>query len=114
MKFIKAHDDDEVRLRDIVDRFENMYYHNGVTPATPGLFANVESYIYYSGTRHFNSNPFVFIFIDGSESVVLASSEFHAWAVRDGDVASVLPEPGVAWLFGSALILLGWLERKAH
>ncbi len=33
----------------------------------------------------------------------------NAWAVLDGSPFSV---PGAAWLFGSALELLGWMRRK--
>lgn len=35
-----------------------------------------------------------------------------AWAVVDGD-AALIPVPAAAWLFGSALGLLGWARRKA-
>jgi hypothetical protein len=39
-------------------------------------------------------------------------SYYNAWAVVDGDV-QVVPVPAAAWLFGSAVGLLGWVRRKA-
>jgi hypothetical protein len=39
-------------------------------------------------------------------------SVYNAWAVFDGDVQAVVPVPAAAWLFGSALGLMGWMRRK--
>ncbi|MGI9341257.1 MAG: DUF1566 domain-containing protein [Gammaproteobacteria bacterium] len=40
--------------------------------------------------------------------------ELHkAWAVVDGDALAPIPVPAAAWLFGSALVLLGRMRRKA-
>lgn len=38
-----------------------------------------------------------------------------AWAVHSGNVGAAAPEPAAAWLFCSALGLLGWIRRRrAH
>lgn len=41
-----------------------------------------------------------------------AFSGASAWAVADGDIA-IVPIPAAAWMFGSALGLLGWMRRKS-
>jgi len=70
---------------------------------------------YWSGTSY-APRPFRawrFSFGDGLQgpSVMYDAYNFHAWAVRSGDV---IPVPGAVWLLGSALGVLGAVRRKAR
>jgi hypothetical protein len=89
----------------------------GITASAPGLFTGLPVggglLVYWSGTEEDSLNAWAFDFDSGTESDGLKSSFYYGWAVRDGDVAaSVVPIPAAAWLFGSALGLLGWLKRR--
>lgn len=61
--------------------------------------------------------PYVFAFgiglqdYAGGTAGVPWDSTNRSWAVHDGDVG-VIPIPAAAWLFGSALGLLGWMRRR--
>jgi hypothetical protein len=92
-----------------------MYFHNGVTWANPEPFPGISNGVtYWGGADPFNPNPDIrrwFRFNDGAQGQSVESNLRWAWAVREGDVG-VVPVPGSAWLFGSALGLLGWLRRR--
>lgn len=80
-----------------------------------GLFTNLQSGYYWSGTEYAtNTNgAWSFNFNSGLQSHYNKSDNLlYALAVRSGDVAAV-PVPAAVWLFGSALGLLGWARRKA-
>lgn len=81
-----------------------------------GLFDNLESYNYWSGTEveydnffawSFNSQHGIQTLYDGKPN------EFYAWAVHEGDIAAV-PLPSALLLFSSALIALPRLAKKQH
>jgi hypothetical protein len=103
---------------------------SGSGTSNTGPFSNiqtssVENRYYWSATALAgNSSTHAWIFDFGVSTTQSASlqsnsnnpglSSFHAWAVRDGDVAAaVVPVPAAVWMFGSALGLLGWIRRKS-
>jgi hypothetical protein len=102
----------ELACRD--HEYAYLFNQYGISDVSPGLFTNVQSDHYWSGTG-FASRPddaWAFVFSVGQELLGDKSSHFfYAWAVRDGDVG-VVPVPAAVWLFGSALGLLGWIRRK--
>lgn len=76
-----------------------------------GPFSNVQTVAYYWSLPPIVSGhqaPFGrnFNFGRGAQLAVHRDGEYHVWAVRDGDIA-VVPVPGVGWLLGGALGLLG-------
>jgi hypothetical protein len=75
------------------------------------LFQNVSDF-YYSGTEYLPIPPsaWFFNFSLGHQSAVVKTADLYAWAVRDGDVATV-PLPATAWLFGSGLLGLVGVAR---
>lgn len=83
-----------------------------ISPFAPGPFTNL-GLLYWSGTEYApNTNSaWYFDFDFGSQLTTPKNSAFSAWAVRPGDIAPVPISPA-AWLFGSALGLMGWMRRK--
>ncbi len=87
---------------------------DGISSSSMGLFTNVQSDGYWSGTEYapLTSFAWYFDFHYGNQGSIFKSNSYYALAVRDGDIAAV-PVPAALWLFGSALGLLGWMRRKA-
>ena len=79
------------------------------------LFTNVQSYVYWSGSEYAPAPTFAWYFftINGTQNFYLKDDQYHAWAVRPGDVAAV-PVPGAFWLFGSAMVGLMGLKRRKN
>jgi hypothetical protein len=89
---------------------------DGISTSTPGLFTNLQPDFYWSGTEYApdpSNTAWVFNFDTGFQDGSPKSFDpgRYALAVRDGDIA-VVPIPAAAWLFSSALGLLGWLKRR--
>ena len=79
------------------------------------LFSNVQSNVYWSSSEY-APYPYLawnFITSNGFQATTFKSFQFHAWAVRPGDVAAV-PLPGAVWLFLSGLIGLMSLKLRRH
>jgi len=81
-----------------------------------GLFKNLQSPSYWSGTEWASnpSNVFSFGAADGSQNLgskPYGSSGYSAWAVRSGDVAAV-PEPEMWALLLAGVGLVGFASRR--
>jgi len=85
---------------------------SGITSGNPDPFVNVLFRRYWSGTQSADEMTEAWFhtmsFGDSREGPKTQTDP--AWAVHDG--RAVVPVPAAAWLFGSALGLLGWLRRR--
>ena len=100
----------EIACRDNELGYLNEYY--GISSVDQGLFSDVQSWFYWSGTAESGLNAWA-LQLGGTQGNTAKSQSFAAWAVMDGDVAaSVVPIPAAVWLFGSALGGLGWMRRR--
>jgi len=97
---------------------EHCYMHqiSGVTSSTPGPFSNIQPWRYWSGTENILNPAHAWSFdfkgvVWGQGQNNKDNFEYHAWAVRDGDV-DVVPVPGAVWLFGSGLLGLIGVAKK--
>jgi hypothetical protein len=80
----------------------HLFYTEGITSASPGLFVNVKPSLYWSGTESDSdlSQAWRFNFKYGTQDISSKISTRYAWAVRDGDAAPpVAPEPVSSMLF---------------
>jgi hypothetical protein len=79
-----------------------------------GLFTNLQSGYYWSGTEYapVTLSAWYFVFISGYQGIISKFNDLYALAVRSGDVAaSVVPVPAAVWLFGSGLLGLVGVRR---
>lgn len=93
-----------------------LFWEESITSVSSGVFNNVQSGSYWSGTE-FATNPLVawlFSASGGSQFALGKNSNLFAWAVHSGDVgASAVPEPGTIALMGLGLVgLLGFGRRQ--
>jgi hypothetical protein len=96
---------------------EMSFMYSRYRPWETGLFTNLRADFYWSGTEYAPSPAewaWSFAMFNGENyGGDFKQAEWHAWAVRDGDVAaSVVPIPAAVWLFGSGLGLLAWFRRR--
>lgn len=81
-----------------------------------GPFANLQSVLYWYGTELVTDPTgaaWYFGMPSGAQRPNGKTELYYAWAVTDGDALAPVPVPAAAWLFGSALGLLGWLRRRS-
>lgn len=91
-----------------------LFNEDNITAASSGLFSNVEAFFYWSDTEFsLPTAAWSFSFDIGYQTVFDKDTiEMFAWAVRDGNVASV-PVPGTMILVTSGLLgLLGFARRS--
>jgi hypothetical protein len=80
-------------------------------------FSYLQNWVYWSGTEYAYDADYAWNFYAdyGHQYNLEKYLEFHAWAVRDGDVTAV-PLPAAVWLFGSGLAGLlavpSWRRRR--
>jgi len=87
----------------------HLFYEEGISSDTPGVFIDVRPYMYWSATED-PSNPskaYRFNFKTGYQGISSKEYTRYVWAVRDGDSISVAPEPLSSVLFGIGSIIIG-------
>ena len=79
-----------------------------------GPFSNLQSNHYWSGLEFapLPSDAWSFVFGDGNQRANFKPSNLFAWAVRSGDVAATVPEPGSVLLVAAGLIGLMGAKRS--
>jgi hypothetical protein len=99
--------------------FGRLFNMEAVSTASQGPFSDLGSTAYWSKASSAlgDARPWIVYLAGGMQSMVPKDLELLAIAVNDGDIdtallTTVVPIPAAAWLFGSALCLLGWLRRR--
>jgi len=96
----------------------HLYSVDGIDTNSPGPFTSLQGW-YWSGTEYTPDTTnkawnFNFGVTIGAQNYGPKYIGLFAWAVRDGDVAAVVPVPAAVWLFGSALLGLLGLRRASR
>lgn len=79
-----------------------------------GTFDNEQASLYWSGTIDERNLRNAWFFINGFQNTLATNNHLYVWAVSPGRVATVstVPAPAAAWMFASALPLLGAVARR--
>ncbi len=88
---------------------------DGISSSSMGLFTNVQSLNYWSGTEYASvtSSAWGLSFTDGWQAAIPKTVSIRALAVRDGDIAPI-PEPSAAVLLGLGLSGLAASGRRRN
>jgi len=72
------------------------------------LFSNIQSDYYWSGTElaPFPDSAWLFNFNSGGQFAALKDDNLYAWAVYDGDVALLIPEPEMYAMMSLGLLAM--------
>ena len=87
-------------------------YSSGTNTANLALFKNVQSDGNWSGTEHSQSYAWGFYTFNGYQREYDKGRALFAVAVRSGDVAASVPEPGTVALLSLSLGALGLASRR--
>jgi hypothetical protein len=87
-------------------------YSSGTNTANLALFKNVQSDFYWSGTEYSQSGAWHFRTRNGYQDFDYKGIALFAVAVRSGDVAASVPEPGTVVLLSLSLGALGVVSRR--
>jgi hypothetical protein len=97
----------------------HLFYSEGITSDTPGLFTDVRPYMYWSGTEDSSdaAKAYRFNFSSGAQGTSSKPLGRYAWAVRNGDSAPpVAPEPISSALFMTGGVTFGirqYMRKRA-
>lgn len=109
--------------------YDELGFDDGYNLQNLDNFSNVQAYWYWSGTESefnsiYGSNPGFAWFLDfaglGYQFVQEKNVQHYAWVISPGQLItapvpdSVVPVPGAVWLFGTGLLGLLGLKRRAR
>jgi len=88
---------------------------NNITTGTPSelaKFSNIQSLYYWTGTGFAPNTDLAWRFVTtgGAQGIDLKVNTMYGWAVRSGDVAAAVPEPGSLTLLAASLA--GWIGGR--
>ena len=92
----------------------HLYYSEGITDESPGLFADVRPYMYWSGTDYDLDKAWRFNFKTGYQNTSDKEEKRYVWAMRNGKSSPpVVPEPVSSLLFiaGGATLAIKRIRR---
>ncbi len=92
-------------------------FSTGITWYAPGVFLNMPApESMWSSTPYAldagQAWAFNFYYVGGWQEATLKTNKGFVMPVLDGDAFAVVPVASAAWLFGSALGVVGWLRRR--
>lgn len=86
---------------------------SGTNVGNLALVKNLQSGYYWFGTAYRDRSAWRFNTADGEQATdSIRGNQFHAWAVRSGDVAAPIPEPETYAMLLAGLGLLGFMARR--